>query len=482
MGYSYSARCERWVILGALSACTMLGLRCPSWSQQSHERWVPSTAGLSESLFRMPSLSEKQRKLLAFLRERERHGKTVSVQGMADATGWAHGTVSTYVAKGHLDAVLARVGASTFEVRGTLHLSDEELQRALSQRQDVRDLGFFAKHRLTRALLKRSRDNMVLALEIFNRPSVENRLDAFAMLFTTAWDQLLKATIIEREGEAAVFRTPRPGRARETIGVLDVIAAVYDPSSLVRKNLERVIVLRNEATHLLMPELQGILARLFQAGVLNYAAAFLAFAKAPFLPRHAVGLLTLVGDQLPPNVVTLRTAYGRLMGDELHALFESLEDEVASVDDVLYAVPVRLKLGFSSTAKSGDIVLTKGLDVGQAAVVVEKPIDIDRSHPHLEKDVLREVRALLRARLNTDEYAKRIGKELTAYDFRAICAKEGWKSSDRNSFHLKLTKPLVHRYSDEAISAAGDVVLGDENYLSRARSSYRASLEKARTG
>lgn len=39
---------------------------------------------------------------------------------------------------------------------------------------------------------------MMLALELYNRPSIENRMDAFVMCFCTSWEQLLKAILIEK--------------------------------------------------------------------------------------------------------------------------------------------------------------------------------------------------------------------------------------------------------------------------------------------
>ncbi|WP_373416923.1 DUF3644 domain-containing protein, partial [Vibrio parahaemolyticus] len=56
--------------------------------------------------------------------------------------------------------------------------------------------------------MKKSRDNMMLALELYNRPSLENKLDGFVMLFSTAWEQLLKSMIIEAEGELAIYSNP----------------------------------------------------------------------------------------------------------------------------------------------------------------------------------------------------------------------------------------------------------------------------------
>ena len=54
--------------------------------------------------------------------------------------------------------------------------------------------------------------------------------------------------------------------------------------------------------------------------------------------------------------------------------------------------------------------------------MVEKPMDIDRSHPHLdEKDAVRELDALLKGRLEADEFEARVGaRRMTSFGFRAV--------------------------------------------------------------
>jgi hypothetical protein len=67
------------------------------------------------------------------------------------------------------------------------------LRRALSQKENryaYEHLGFTE---LVSSLIERSRTNAGLALELINRPELPNRLDAFLLLFVTAWEQLLKA-------------------------------------------------------------------------------------------------------------------------------------------------------------------------------------------------------------------------------------------------------------------------------------------------
>lgn len=436
------------------------------------------------------ALSLSQRALLELLQKCERDAAPVTTETISGATGWKKGTVVTYIGKGHLDAFLTKVSSGSFEVRGALHLAETEFLQALSQKQGARELGFWARSSLTRALLRKARDNMVLALELYNRPSIENRLDAFVILFMTAWEQLLKARLIERDGEATIFKEPRPGKLRETLGFQSCLEKLYpSKDSSVRRNLERLRDLRDDATHLLVPELQSLLSRVFQAGVLNFATAFLDFAKSPFLPRHAVGLLTIVGDGQESSVVKLRASYGRTTGDEVHHLLAQIKAQIVDLDDAEFAIPIRLKLAFSEEGKSGDIVLTKGTDVGERVVVVEKAIDIDKSHPHLEKDAVKEINSRLAKLFSPKELLERLTSEgkprtrISSWDFQAVVFKESWKKSDRNPHHLGLKNPEIHRYSEEAIAHAVQSISTHLDYLGKARDSYRKrSPGKAKSG
>jgi hypothetical protein len=431
-------------------------------------------------------LTTTQATLLDLLQTGERSGSLIEITAIAQKTGWKPSTVVTYLRKGHLDAFLTKVSPSAYEVHGVIHLTETEFLQALTQKQGARELGFWTKSLLARALLRKSRDNMILALELYNRPSIENRLDAFAMLFMTAWEQLLKARLIERDGEASIFRDPRPGKPRETVGFHTCLEAFYPEKDCVRRNIERIRDLRDEATHLLVPELQTLLSRVFQSGVLNFASAFLDFAKTPFLPRHAVGLLTIVGDQTEASVVRLRATYGHTTGDEVHNLLSSLKDEIARADDAEFAIPVRLKLSFSEEGKAGDIVLTKGLDVGEKVVVVEKAVDIDKTHPHLETDAVRAVNQRLKSLLSEDEIASRLtgpGKpksQITSWDFQAIAFKEKWKASNRNQYHIRLNKPVVRRYSDEAVIVAAESIAKFPDYLEKVRAAFRNARAESR--
>lgn len=114
-------------------------------------------------------------------------------------------------------------------------------------------------------------------------------------------------------------------------------------------------------------------------------------------------------------------------------------------------------------------------------MVVEKPVDIDKSHPHLEKDAVAGVNLRLKSLLTPEDLTKRLSgsglpkHRFTSWDFQAVVYKEGWKMSNRNQFHIRLTNPEIRRYSDEAVLTAADNVATSPDYLDRCRALFRQS-------
>lgn len=123
--------------------------------------------------------------------------------------------METYLHKGYFSSHLSPCGNDEYTVKGVLGMSEAEFLSSITQTQTIREVGAFCRSKLARGFVKKSRENMILALELYNRPSIENRLDGFVIMSITAWEQLLKAALIEREGESVIFRPMRPGKPRE---------------------------------------------------------------------------------------------------------------------------------------------------------------------------------------------------------------------------------------------------------------------------
>lgn len=211
-------------------------------------------------------LSAKQKALFELLKKKS--GAELEQASILEATGWKPTAWRVYCNNGLYASFLRETKPGVFLVTFRHDTSEQDFRRQVSQSKRLDD---FEKP-LAQALARRSAENFVLAMEVYNRPSLTNRLDAFALLFTTAWEQILKAEIVEKNGEQAIFKPLKPGHRRESIGIATCLEKLFrndrDP---VRLNIERIAELRHTAAHLVMPELQPVYSRVFQAGVFNYA-------------------------------------------------------------------------------------------------------------------------------------------------------------------------------------------------------------------
>ena len=426
-------------------------------------------------------VARSHKNLLELLQKKELGGDVISEKEILETTGWQKSTFLTYWNKGQLSDFLNEARDGYFEASNSIGLSVQKFTQLLSQSKHRRGLGHNCKSRLAKALLKKSRDNMLLALELYNRPSLENRMDGFVLCFCTAWEQLLKAILIEEKGEDAVFRKSRNAKGiRETISLRDCLNKLYKTENLVRKNIERVAFYRDQAVHLLMPEVQGIMSRVFQSGVLNYSTRFQEFTELPFISSTYSGMLSLVGDLRQPSITALHSNYGQEIGNEVSSLIADLTEEATNTDDIQFAIPLNVRLVFARNDEQGNMVTLakaeEGIEGLKKAIILEKPTDRDKTHPFKESAAINEINRRLYEQYSINVLKEKLvarnkktkKPEINTHCFRSIAAKLKWKNSN-NKYHYKNKDPVIHYYSDFAVQEFIEKIMSIEGYLEKAR-------------
>lgn len=435
-------------------------------------------------------VASSHKNLLDLLQQKELKGEAISQEEILKASRWQSTTFITYWNKGQLSDFLNEVGNGYFEASNSVGLSLQQFTQMLSQSKHRRGLGHNCKSRLAKALIRKSRDNMLLALELYNRPSLENRMDCFVLCFCIAWEQLLKSILIERKGEESIFRKSRnAGGIRETISLRECLSDIYDVNDLVRKNIERIVFYRDQAVHLLMPELQSIMSRVFQSGVLNYSTKFQEFTQQSFISSSHSGMLSLVGDLKHPSIATLHSNYGKEVGDEISSLVTDLTDEAKDLDDIQFAIPLNVKLVFARSDDQGNMITLaraeEGMEGLKKAIILEKPTDREKTHPYKESGAIREINKRLYEKYPTSTLdVKLISRnkktkraEINTHCFRSVIAKLKWKNSN-NRYHHENKDPEYHYYSDFAVEEFIEKVMSIEGYLENARRSNSSRTSK----
>lgn len=403
---------------------------------------------------------QRQLKLLDLLKRSE--GEEITIAAICEATGWKKSTATTYLGKGLDGGVLTRTTNGTFLVRGADHLSEGEFLRLVSQSKDRQQFGHQFDNLIVRQLLDRSRTNVGLAVEIFNRASLENRLDAFVLLFITGWEQLLKAEL-EHADPGSIFtgETTRTGRAK-TISITDCLNRLMKPTDMVRRNIEAIRSLRDDAAHLLVNEVQPVATRFFQAGLTNYSERFEGFVGEPPLKLVGAGLLTLAMPYMRPEMVAMRSKYGAATAGEIEALIDSLEGEAKEVDDDRFAINVKYSLVLTNKPDAEAIHLRRGKPgEGVPGFIVETPKDPDKLYPYFPQQL-------------ADALTERTGRQWTVYDVSAVASKEKVTKAN-NEFHYCSEKTRRRQYSEKFVDLIERKLGEDPTYLDRAKESYSAA-------
>ncbi|UQW80953.1 DUF3644 domain-containing protein [Staphylococcus edaphicus] len=98
---------------------------------------------------------------------------------------------------------------------------------------------------LSDKLIKKCIESFVMGLEVYNKPTIQYRIEGFSFFICNAWELMLKAELLNR-GEN-IYYEDNPER---TINLNNAIKLIYpDENTRIRLNLEKIVDLRNISTH-----------------------------------------------------------------------------------------------------------------------------------------------------------------------------------------------------------------------------------------
>jgi hypothetical protein len=427
----------------------------------------------------MMATNEKQLKFFNFLQTKENSNTLFSLKEIIAATEWKESTFKSYLSKGQVSEFISEVDNFKYQASNSLNITFKEFEKKLSQSKHVQALGHNFKSKLAKALLRKSKDNMLLAIELYNRPSLENKIDGFVMLFCTSWEQLLKAIIIKAKGEESIYRKVNNGK-RETIPLRTCLDIVFSKTDGTKRNILKITDLRDQAVHLLMPELQGIASRIFQSGIFNYSSKFEEACEVPFLNTDNTGMISLVGDFKTPPLSMMNNIYGKA-AEEIIALAEELTSSVDNANDLSFAIPLDVTLQFAQKDSEGtQIILTKaenGMTGLKKALVIEKSVDAEKTYKFKQGQAITEINQRLQSKYDNDFLKKRLNKqnnkkyELNPNCFQSLIYKLKWKLSD-NKYHHFFKNANYHAYSEIALEELIEKIISNTDYLKAAKQSY----------
>jgi hypothetical protein len=83
------------------------------------------------------------------------------------------------------------------------------------------------KH-ISRQLIDKSQEAIILALETYNKPTIKYRVEGFCFFFTNSWELLLKAKIIElNKTENSIYYRKVKGQIRKSLSLRDCLRQTF---------------------------------------------------------------------------------------------------------------------------------------------------------------------------------------------------------------------------------------------------------------
>lgn len=156
-------------------------------------------------------------------------------------------------------------------------------------------------------LIDKAKEAFIMAIEIYNKPTIKYRLEGFSFFICNAWELMLKAYIIRRDGEEAVYYVDKKNRI---ISLENCIQRIFtNEKAPLRKNLEKLVELRNTSTHFITEEYESVYIPLLQACVFNFVEKMKEF--------HDIDMTEIISE----NFITLSVKIRSLDENEIRGKY-----------------------------------------------------------------------------------------------------------------------------------------------------------------
>jgi len=285
------------------------------------------------------------------------------------------------------------------------------------------------KNALINKMLEKSQEAFLLAIEIYNKPTIRYRLESFAFFMCNSWELLLKAYIVKTSEISNIYYKDKTDR---TISLTDCIKKIFtNAKDPIRKNLEIIVDLRNTSTHFIIQEMENIYLPFLQANTLNYSQKLFDFFKIDITSKIETSFLSLVTNTRQINETDILSTYG----DEIFKRYTKIKNEATTLleneTNNKLAINVNLNLRVVKNEKDAKLTFAIAKDAKDAVYFIDKIKDINTTYPYSQKNA----REIIMKNLQR----KNITLNLHQTNFNLLCTKFNLKNNEDYFYYHTLT-------------------------------------------
>ena len=322
-------------------------------------------------------------------------------------------------------------------------------------------------------LLAKSLEAYLLALETINRVTITYRIENFCTLMCNAWELLLKAKVLDDAGSRSSIYYPRGrGGPLRSISLADASKKVFpDDRDHTRRNIERVVELRDAAVHLFISDVPKDVMGLLQASVLNYHGCLNDWFGVVVAERVPVGMMTIVFDVSPETLDLGNAVMRRRLGRDAAEYLTSLTDQLRAEHlehgmSPVFSVQIQYGLATRKTPEDAAVVAFTDPS-GSPAGTIAIPKDPSKGWPWRQKELVAEL-------------SRRLGRAVNSYDVQAIVDANRVRSRPE-WFYQGTVKGSPAQYSEALADWIVKRVEQDPDFIRSCRSRHAERLRRTRS-
>ena len=296
-------------------------------------------------------------------------------------------------------------------------------------------------------LIEKSKEAFLVAIELYNKPTIRYRVEGFSMFICNAWELMLKAYMIKQYGENSIYYKNHPDR---TLALNDCIKKVFtNDKDPLRLNLEKIIELRNTSTHLITEEYEMVYVPLFQSCVINFDNKMREFHDVDLTEIVPQNFLTLSVSMKALSETDFAAKYPEAIVNKFLGLKNSIDD-IASKTNEKFAITININHYQTKNPKLADSVYRIARD-GETPVAIIKDVkDPNNVFRFTAKAAIQTIRDMLRKNSISLMYHCNAA-EFNNYHFINFVKHYGIKQNEKFCWVYSMHSQPLYSYSQQAI-------------------------------
>ena len=293
-------------------------------------------------------------------------------------------------------------------------------------------------------LVDKSIEAFTLALEIYNKPTIKYRVEGFSFFICNAWELMLKAYLVKRDGEQSIYYEDNPNR---TISISVTLGKIFtNKNDPIRDNLEKIIDLRNTSTHFITEEYELIYVPLFQACVNNYIEKMQEYHDKDITKYISTNFISLNTRIESLSDEEIRTKYSKITAEKLIKSKNQITKEI-NLSSNKFAIPIKTNLYITKNENQADIKVAVNSSSDTNIAIVKQMQDISNIYPYTTKDVIKKVNEKLKRKnilIEKINKGKKVKGTFNTFDFQLFIKFYGIKENNKYSYHIKVGNRFVY--------------------------------------